>query len=253
MSSSIFESYLGKTDIRKLLEELDVKEAESLIKEIEHFTEKEAEKRDQIVMSYFGELGVKRVTDAIVNHLLLSPKLGKSCKVLDVGAGSGFFTMRVFNKLRQNLLEASFYAMDITPAMLRVLARKTDDITPFLGVAENIAGSIEYASQYMEVPKKFDAVFSTLLLHHCPNIKLVFKSMRDVLNDHGKSVVVDLCEHAFEEFKEEMGDTHLGFNPSEIREKASKHFSKVHIDKIPGICCESSGRSAELFVAVLTC
>ncbi|MFQ5710679.1 MAG: class I SAM-dependent methyltransferase [Candidatus Geothermarchaeales archaeon] len=253
MSSSIFESYLRKTDIRKLLEELNVLEAESLIKEIEHFTEKEAGKRDQIVVSYFGEPGVKRITDAIVSHLLSPPKLEGGAEVLDVGAGSGFFTVRVVEKLRQHLPEASFYAMDITPAMLRALARKTSEITPLLGLAENIAGSIEHACQYIGVPEKFDAIFSTLMLHHCPNIHEVFESMRDALKDHGKSVVIDLCEHAFEEFREEMGDVHLGFNTSEIEEKASKHFSKVKVEKIPGIRCESSGRSAELFVAVLMC
>ena len=54
---------------------------------------------------------------------------------------SGFFTTKVMEKLRRYLPEAVFYAMDLTPAMLLVLARKTSEITPFLGVADNIKGS----------------------------------------------------------------------------------------------------------------
>ncbi len=48
-----------------------------------------------------------------------------------------------------------------------------------------------------------------------------------------------------------MGDIHLGFEPELLEEKAKKHFSRVQVKKIPGICCTNSGRSAELFVAVM--
>ena len=67
----------------------------------------------------------------------------------------------------------------------------------------------------------------------------------------GKVVIIDLCKHSFEEFREEMGDLHLGFEPELIKEKAEKHFSKVQVRKISGIYCTNSGRSAELFVAVM--
>lgn len=56
----------------------------------------------------------------------------------------------------------------------------------------------------------------------------------------------------FSKFLKEMGDIHLGFQPEHVKEKASKHFPRVQIEKIPGIYCESSGRSAELFVAYMT-
>jgi len=36
------------------------------------------------------------------------------------------------------------------------------------------------------------------------------------LKKNGKAMVVDLCEHGFEEFKTEMGDVHLGFKPENI-------------------------------------
>jgi len=244
-----FENYLKNVELQKLLEELEVPKIQTLMEEVKHFTEKEAKRRDKIVLSYFGEDGIERIIDSIVQGLLSPQKLRKNAKVLDVGAGSGFFTMGVVDKLRWHLPEAAFYAMDLTPAMLQMLARKTSEITPFLGVAENVRGSVEHARKYLNIPEKFDAIFSTLMLHHCLDIERVFESFREVVAE--KAVVVDLCKHSFEEFREEMGDLHLGFEPELLKGIAEKHFSKVQVKKIPGIYCTNSGRSAELFVAVM--
>jgi len=64
-------------------------------------------------------------------------------------------------------------------------------------------------------------------------------------------VIIDLSAHTFTEFKEEMGDLHLGFDLDLIRKAAKKVFSRVTVERLRGICCSSSGRSAELFVALL--
>ena len=141
--------------------------------------------------------------------------------------------------------------MDVTPAMLMILRRKTGEVTPFLGIAENITGSAQYARKYMKVPDRFDAIFSTLTLHHCPDIAEVFRSIKEALEGHGKAVLIDLCEHPFKEFREEMGDLHLGFNPSIIKEEAEKFFTKVNVKEIPELSCECSNRAAHLFVAYL--
>jgi len=245
------ESYIRKVNLRDLLKELKAPNIDIAIEEVQHFTEKEAEKRDQIVLGYFGEAGVKRIVSLMVHHLLSPPKLGDDAKILDVGAGSGFFTVKIDEELRPQAPRNAFYAMDITPAMLKVLTRKTGKIVPFLGIAENVPGSIRQAQKYLRVPSKYDAVISTLTLHHCLDTAKVFEGIRDVLEKNGKAVIVDLCEHSFEEFKKEMGDAHLGFNPSLVRKLAEKFFSHVYVEKIPGICCECSGKSAELFVMAL--
>ena len=218
---------------------------------IEHFTQKEAEKRDKILLSYFGEAGINRIVESICDRLLSPPKLKSDAQILDVGAGSGLFTKRVAQNLRKKLPNTSFYAMDITPAMLKMLEKKTSGIVPFLGVAENIAQSIRLASKCLNIPAKFYAIYSTLMLHHCLSVETVFQSMRNVLKTHGKAVIIDLKEHSFTEFREEMGDVHLGFKLEHIEKNAKKFFTKVSIEKMPGICCSSSGRSAELFIAFM--
>ena len=249
---SILKDYLVSVDLPRLLEELDVSDAKRLLQTVEHFTEKEANKRDQIVLSYFGERGVNLITESILNRLLAEPELRSDARILDIGAGSGFFTLRVARRLRPHVPKASFYAMDITPAMLMVLAKKDNYITPFLGLTEHMTQSVKQARKYVQIPEKFDAMLSTLALHHCLNVESAFEGMRDLLDDHGKVVIVDLCTHPFEEFKAEMSDIHLGFEPSWIREIGAKFFPRITVEKMPGICCKSSGRSADLFISLMT-
>jgi len=251
LSESAFETYIKNINIRELLESLDVPNIDALVKEIKHFTLNEAEKRDSIVLGYFGETAINHIVDSIVDCMLSSPRLPANAKVLDVGAGSGFFTLRVMKKLLCTMPSLSFYAMDLTPAMLQVLARKSSEITLFLGVAENIAGSVEQARKYLAVPKKFDAAYSTLMLHHSLDPEKVFASMREALKMRGKAIVIDMCKHFFTEFREEMGDVHLGFETTSIEEMGKKHFKRVEVEKMPGIRCESSGRAAELFIAYM--
>lgn len=245
------EEYFAGTSLPDLLVELGAQNVGLLVKEIKHFTEKEAKKRDKIALSYFDGKGVRQIVNSVSARLDSRPKLRQTAHILDMGAGSGFFTTRIASKLKRRLPHVSFYTMDATPAMLLVLARKRQRIVPFFGIAENISGSIEKAQEYATIPKLFDAVFSTLMLHHCPDVDEVFKSVRQVVKPRGKAVIVDLCTHSFTEFKEEMGDVHLGFDPEQIERTAEKMFSKVTVEKLPGICCSSSGRCAELFVATL--
>ena len=247
--SSSLENYLKQVSLEQLFKELGASDPKILAKTVQHFTTKEAEKRDEIVISYFGQEGVNRIVNTIVTRIFEPPSLPKNGKILDVGAGTGFFTTKIAEKIHSKLPEIIFYAMDLTPAMLLSLGKKKARITPFIGIAENIEGSIKEARKNFNIPYKFDAIFSTLMLHHSPYPNEVFKSLKTVLKKNGRAIVIDLCEHGFKEFKTEMGDVHLGFKPEKISEMARTYFSKVEVEKIPGICCESSGRSAELFVA----
>src|SRR3990170_3766086 len=210
-----FDEYVKNVGLEQLFKKLGSANPETLAKTVQHFTVKEAEKRDKIVLGYFGEEGVNRIVEAVTEKLLSAPSLRTGSSVLDVGAGSGFFTARIAEKIP----DAEFYAKD--------------------------------AATYAEIPEKFDAAFSTLMLHHSAKPEKVFESISKILTDNGKAVILDLCEHKFAEFKTEMEDVHLGFKLEDIRKKATKYFSKVTIEKMAGIGCTCSGRSAEIFVATM--
>jgi SAM-dependent methyltransferase len=246
-----FEEYVGNLQLKELLHKLGSPNPDTLANTVRHFTIKEAERRDEIVTSYFGQSGIDRIVKTVADHLLEEQPLSSNAKILDIGAGTGFFTARIAKRIHARKPKASFYAMDLTPAMLLSLAKKNVGITPFVGIAENIKGSTEYAGEYFKIPLSFDAIFSTLMLHHSTEPERVFGSIKAALKKNGEAIVVDLCEHGFEEFKTEMGDVHLGFKPEKVHEMARKHFSDVKVEKMPGISCECSGRVAEIFVAYM--
>ena len=246
-----FDEYVKNVDLEQFFKKLEAANPVTLAKTVQHFTMKEAQKRDKIVLGYFGEDGVNRIVEAVTEKLLSAPSLRKGSSVLDVGAGSGFFTAKIAKKINNKIPNVKFYAMDATPAMLISLAKKEPYVTPFLGIAENIQASVKEAATYAEIPEKFHAAFSTLMLHHSVKPEKVFESISKILANNGKAVILDLCEHKFVEFKTEMEDVHLGFNLEDIRKKATKYFSKVIIEKMPGIGCTCSGRSAEIFVATM--
>jgi SAM-dependent methyltransferase len=249
--STNLEKYIKNLQLEHFFERLGASNPQMLAKEMKHFTLKEAENRDRIVIGYFGGQGVNRITNTIARILLEPPKISARAKVLDVGAGTGFFTERIVTKIHARLLSVNFYAMDLTPAMLLALAKKKIKITPFIGIAENIKGSVKEARKYASLPYKFDAIFSTLMLHHSVSPEKVFKSFKAVLKKKGKAIIVDMCKHDFVEFKTEMGDIHLGFEPEDVYRMARKCFSEVRVERMHGISCECSGRSAEIFVAVM--
>lgn len=248
--------YLHEVNYESFLRKLGVANAKELIKSVKHFTEKEAERRDEIIRDYFGDVGIKSIVDTIVKNLR---SLHRGSAVLDAGAGTGFFTIRIAEKLAD--LHMSFYALDATPAMLAVLIRrlhetKNTSITPLLGLAEKIVESAKlsqkaYRSLGVYVPTCFDSIISILMVHHCKNPQEVFLSMRSALKPKGKIIIVDLCEHPFKEFREEMGDVHLGFKLNYIKSELDKLFEVEAVEKMAESCrCEESGKSAELFVAV---
>lgn len=246
-----FYNYIQNLQLEQLFRRLNAPNPGLLAKEIKYFTAEEAEKRDKIILDYFGENGVNQIVNTIYEFLFTTPSLPQNAKVLDVGAGTGFFTVKLYNRVRQTLPKVCFYAMDATPAMLISLEKKSAEIMPFVGIAENIKGSVKEARKHFNIPRKFDLVFSTLMLHHSAEPEKVFKSIKEILKRRGKAIVVDLCKHEFEEFKTKMGDVHLGFDLESINEMARKHFSMVKIGKIGGVSCECSGRSAKIFAAFL--
>lgn len=73
MTELSLEEYLEAADLSELLRELGAQNVDLLVREISHFTAKEAEKRDKIVLGYFGEDGVNKIVDSIIAGLNSHP------------------------------------------------------------------------------------------------------------------------------------------------------------------------------------
>lgn len=154
-----------------------------LSENVEYFTEKEAEKRDKIVKGYFDTSTINNIVNEVASNL---QNLPQKSAVLDVGAGTGFFTTKIAKRLSKR--DLNFYAFDATPAMLNMLAKKLHKlnevaVTPILGIAERINESLTmsrkaYKPLGVTLPLRFDAVISILILHHCVSLPEVLGSMK---------------------------------------------------------------------------
>lgn len=240
----------GIEEIRLFLEKLgfDGDSINELIEQIEYF-ETEAPERDDIVRDYLRDECIETIVNDIITEIL---KLNReNIKLLDVAAGSGFFTERVKRKLEEEGIKVEVYGFDITPSMLRRLMEK--GITPVWGVAERIGDSIRMANEHygLSAPEKFDVVVSTLAFHHFLNPEEVLESMKGVLKENGRVIIVDVLKHEHEEFKETLKDTHLGFSLEEIREMGSKIFREVKAGYME-IYCEVGDIIVGLYKAVFS-
>ena len=238
----------GIEEIRAFLERLgfDEKAVNELVEQIEYF-ETEAPERDDIVRDYLRDECIERLVEEIAREVL---RLGrKEVRILDVAAGSGFFTERVKRKLEEKGIKVEVYGFDITPSMLKRLKEK--GITPVWGVAERIRDSIRIANDHygLDVPEKFDVVVSTLAFHHFLNPEEVLRSIRDVLEDGGKAVIIDVLKHGHDEFKDTLKDTHLGFSIEEMRGMGLRVFKKAEVRPL-GLHCEVDGILIGLYKAV---
>ncbi|ADT84361.1 class I SAM-dependent methyltransferase [Thermococcus barophilus] len=235
-------------EIRTFLEKLGFGEGEvnELVEQIEYF-ETEAPERDDIVRDYLRDECIETIVNDIVGEILKLNR--KDIRLLDVAAGSGFFTERVRRKLEEKGIKVQVYGFDITPSMLKRLKEK--GITPIWGVAEKIRESIMIANEHygINVPKEFDVVLSTLAFHHFLKPEEVLRSMKSVLKEGGKVIIVDVLKHEHEEFKETLKDTHLGFSLEEIKGMGSRVFKKVEAGYMD-VYCEVGDIIVGLYKAV---
>jgi len=247
---SYVQSYLESFNLKDLLTELRINNSKGYLEQVKHFSLKEAQQRDRILLKYFESEGIERIVNSVLESIML-PSDVELLDMLDVGAGTGFLTAKIADKIKLRIPKASFFAMDLTPEMLKVLASKRRDIVPIVGIVEKIRESVLYSSRFFALPDKFDVIISILTLHHISDLGKALSSLRESIKPSGRVIIVDLCKHEFEELKKEMGDIHMGFDPVEFQKIAVNYFSQVLIEKMQGICCISSDRSVDLFKAVL--
>ncbi len=247
---SYVQSYLESFDLKDLLSELKINNIDNYLNQVRHFSVREAGKRDAILLEYLGHEGIEKIVDSVLESISLYSGTDL-IDILDVGAGTGLLTAKMTDRIKSSMPNASFFAMDLTPDMLKVLTSKRKDIVPIVGIVEKIRESVLYSSRFFALPDKFDVIISILTLHHVKDVKKALSSLRESIKPNGRVIIVDLCKHEFKEFKDEMCDIHLGFDPAEFQRLAVNYFSQILIEKMAGVCCTSSSRSVELFKAVL--
>jgi ubiquinone/menaquinone biosynthesis C-methylase UbiE len=106
--------------------------------------------------------------------------------VADIGAGTGYFSMRLA-KVGPGI---TVYASDIEPAMIghlqkRAAAEKMSNVTPVLANATS-----------PNLPKPVDLIVIVDTYHHLPNREAYFRALRQSLTPSGRVAIIDFRKDA---------------------------------------------------------
>jgi len=100
----------------------------------------------------------------------------KNKKVLDIACGQGYFS-EILNKAG-----ADVTAFDMGENLIKIAKEKNKDINYFVADAEDFVKNLN--------GEKFDVAICVLAIQNIENIKKVFESVKEILNDGGKFYLV---------------------------------------------------------------
>jgi cyclopropane fatty-acyl-phospholipid synthase-like methyltransferase len=137
-----------------------------------------------------------QMPDRVIAALALRPGM----RVADIGAGTGYFSMRL-----ARVEGVSVFAVDIEPAMIdhlkkRASAEQLTNVTPLLAGAAS-----------PNLPSPVDVVLVVDTYHHLPNRPVYFRELRKSLKPGARIAIVDFRKDA-----PEGPPAHFRFTPQQI-------------------------------------
>jgi cyclopropane fatty-acyl-phospholipid synthase-like methyltransferase len=115
------------------------------------------------------------------HEVITALKLAPDAKVADVGAGTGYFSVRLANMTPKGLV----YAVDIEPDMVRYLAERAKKE----GLKNMVA--VQARPDTPALPEKVDRVLLVDTYHHISDRAAYFRRLRDSLKPGGQVAIID--------------------------------------------------------------
>jgi ubiquinone/menaquinone biosynthesis C-methylase UbiE len=113
----------------------------------------------------------------VIEALSLSP----GAAVADVGAGTGYFSVR----LAKAIPRGTVYAVDVEPSMLDHIRKRAD------GEGLKNLVTVHASGMSPNLPKPVDVVMVVDTYHHLPNRPLYFRDLQKSLNPAGRVAIID--------------------------------------------------------------
>ena len=115
------------------------------------------------------------------HEVIQALKLKPDDAVADIGAGTGYFTVR----LAHNVPQGRVYGVDIEPEMVKYLTERAQkqglaNVTAIAGAADD-----------PRLPAKVDVILLVDVYHHIDNRDAYFRKLRDSLKPGGRVAIID--------------------------------------------------------------
>jgi cyclopropane fatty-acyl-phospholipid synthase-like methyltransferase len=145
-----------------------------------------------------------RVIDALA--------LKSGMKVADIGAGTGYFSMRL-----AKTPGVSVYAVDIEPKMVEYVTKRAgaEHATNVTAILANASGP--------NLPDPVDVILVVDTYHHLPDRPAYFRDLRKSLKPGGRIAIVD--------FRKDAPDgppVHFRFTPQQIQDEMTQAGYQLH-------------------------
>ena len=150
----------------------------------------------------------KRAERAKVIARAISDLLPKDTTLtaLEYGCGTGLVGLELRDRFKElTLVDSSKGMLEVVREKLKDLSVKNIDVLD----ADSLAGT----------SKKFDVIFSSMVLHHIPDTKKILSDWHGLMSAHGNLCIVDLDPDGGL-FHDDGFDGHSGFDRGALGEQA---------------------------------
>ena len=117
----------------------------------------------------YNEIFVDGEYDAAIRAALESRDAERPIRVLDLGANTGFFTLRLFDRLRASGLQDAYChatLVEANPDLIPVLRRRVHDDNPLVDRVEIVSGAAGEPSGTATLHRSFDSPGDSSVIRH---------------------------------------------------------------------------------------
>jgi SAM-dependent methyltransferase len=119
-------------------------------------------------------------------EIIVGPYLSEGMRVLEIGSGMGFFTLRMARMVGE---KGKIYRVDIQQRMLHALRRRAKKA----GIADRIEDRFcsDISLGISDLRGTIDLVVAIAVFHEIPNSLMLFREIRSSLNEKGKVLIAE--------------------------------------------------------------
>lgn len=166
----------------------------------------ESKQKDYFAEKAEGFDGQKSITqnvDNIGQTIIKNLFFSKEMHIMDFGSGTGLLLSQIAPFV------GKITAVDISASMTAVLQSKISEIDCKLEILE-----LDLTKETLDT--KFDAIISSMTIHHIENVQDIFNKFYSLLNDNGTIAIADLDKEDGSFHTEDTGVFHTGFDRNEF-------------------------------------
>jgi cyclopropane fatty-acyl-phospholipid synthase-like methyltransferase len=152
---------------------------------------------------YDGQKSRTQNVDNIGQSMLKNLSFSKEMHIMDFGSGTGLLSSQIAPHVGE------ITAVDISPSMNAVLHSKIDAMDCRFQIVE-----LDLTKGTLET--KFDAIISSMTMHHIEHVEEIFKKFYSLLDDNGTLAIADIDKEDGSFHTEDTGVFHYGFDRNEF-------------------------------------